>query len=150
MQWQRNTMNSITSIQHFIIFFYSNSYSTTRWNSTYSNSPTTILATFRSTKSSNGLFENAVDSPINLRGALHDLPKNPKKFCPRFIYGETQTVEDHVKIFKEIFNWKQIANEDVVLYLFPYYLGEIVFNWYINFPPWCIGDWDTFKKKILE
>ena len=95
-------------------------------------------------------FGNAVDSPINLRGALHDLPKNPKKFCPRFIYGETRTAEDHVKVFKEICNRKKIANEDVVLHLFPYSLGEISFNWYMNLPPGCIGDWETFKKLFLE
>ena len=47
-------------------------------------------------------FANTVDSPINLRGALHDLPKNPEKFFPRFIYGETWTFEDHVIVFKEI------------------------------------------------
>ena len=80
-------------------------------------------------------FTNVVDSPINLRGALHDLPKNPEKFCPGFIYGETRATKDHVKVFKEICNRKKIANEDVVLRLFPYSLGEIAFNWYMNLPP---------------
>lgn len=51
-------------------------------------------------------FANVVDSPINLQGPLNDLPKNPKKFCPRFIYKETQKTKDHIKDFKEICNWK--------------------------------------------
>ena len=51
-------------------------------------------------------FANVVDSPINLTGALHDLLKNPKNFFPRFIYEEARTVEDHIKVFKEICNRK--------------------------------------------
>ena len=95
-------------------------------------------------------FANAVNSPINLTGPLHDLPKNPEKFCPRFIFGETRTAEDHVKVFKEVCNRKQIANEDVVLRLFPNSLGEVAYNWYVNLPPGCIGNWDTFERLFLE
>lgn len=45
---------------------------------------------------------------------------------------------------------QKIANEDVVLRLFPYSLGEVSYNWYINLPPGCIRDWETFEKLFLE
>ena len=38
----------------------------------------------------------------------------------------------------------------MILHVFLYSLGEVTFNCYINFPPRCIGDWDTFKKLFLE
>ncbi len=45
---------------------------------------------------------------------------------------------------------RSALHEDVVLRLFPYSLGEIGFNWYVNLPLGCIGDWDIFKKSFLE
>ena len=53
-------------------------------------------------------------------------------------------------MIKEICNKKQITNEDVVLHLFPYSLGEVSYNWYVNLPPGCIRDWENFDKSFLE
>jgi hypothetical protein len=38
----------------------------------------------------------------------------------------------------------------VVIFLFPYSLREVSFNWYANLPPRCVKDWDTFQKLFLE
>lgn len=95
-------------------------------------------------------FANAIDSPIKLQGALNDLPKNPKKLCPRFIYEETRIAKDHIKVSKEICNQKQVQQENVVLCLFPYSLGEVAFNWYVNLPPGCIQNWITFEIFFLH
>ena len=38
----------------------------------------------------------------------------------------------------------------MVLHLFPYSLGEVSFNWYVNFLQRCIEDWDTFEKLFLK
>ena len=45
-------------------------------------------------------FANAQDSPIDLQGLLYELPKNPDKFSLRYVYKESQTTEDHIKVFK--------------------------------------------------
>lgn len=95
-------------------------------------------------------FFNAQSSPLNLTRPLHDLPKNLEKFCPWFIYGESRTAEDHIKIFKEICNRNQIQHMDVVCHLFPYTLGEMAFNWYLNLPPASIRDWNYFERNFLE
>ena len=39
---------------------------------------------------------------------------------------------------------------DVVCRLFPYTLGEMVFNWYLNLPPASIRDWNSFERFFLE
>ena len=36
----------------------------------------------------------------------------------------------------------------MVLHLFPYSLGEVSFNWYVNLPLGCVGHW-TLLKIIL-
>jgi hypothetical protein len=38
----------------------------------------------------------------------------------------------------------------VVLYLFPYSLGEVSFNWYMNFLLGYIQNWAAFEKLFLE
>ena len=48
-------------------------------------------------------FSNAQDSIIILQGQLHELHKNPMKSYPRFIYGETQTIEDYMLRFPNKF-----------------------------------------------
>ena len=49
-------------------------------------------------------FVNAQYSPMQV--PLHDITKNPKKFTPRYFYEESRMMEDHIKIFKEIYNTK--------------------------------------------
>ena len=49
-------------------------------------------------------FANIQDSPISLQAPLHDLLKNPNKFSPTYIYEESKTTEDDIKVFREIYN----------------------------------------------
>lgn len=95
-------------------------------------------------------FANAQDSPISLQGKFHDLLENPDKFTPRYIYEESKTAEDHIKVFKEICNRKQVQHEDVVVRLFPYTFGKMSFQWYLNMPPACITDWASFESRFLD
>ena len=46
-------------------------------------------------------FSDAQDSPINFQGQLNEFTKNPDKLTPRYVYEESRTVEDHIKVFKE-------------------------------------------------
>ena len=39
---------------------------------------------------------------------------------------------------------------DVVCHLFPYTLGEMAFNWYLNLPLTSIRDWNSFERIFLE
>lgn len=78
-------------------------------------------------------FENAQSSPLNIQGKIHQLPKNPEKFCPCFIYGESRTAEEHVHAFKELCNRKEISHQVIMCRLFPYTQGEFSYNWYLNF-----------------
>ena len=39
---------------------------------------------------------------------------------------------------------------DMVCCLFPYTLGEMAFNWYLNLPPASIRDWNSFERIFLE
>ena len=95
-------------------------------------------------------FANIQDSPISLQPPLHDLPKNPDKFSPRYIYKESRIVEEHTKVFKEIYNRKQVQHEDVVIRLFPYTFGEIAFQWHVHLAPTCITNWTSFEGLFLE
>lgn len=45
-----------------------------------------------------------VESVVILHGQLHDLHKKPMKLYPRFIYGETQTIEDYMLRFPNKFS----------------------------------------------
>ena len=78
------------------------------------------------------------------------MPKNPDKFAPSYIYEESRIVEEYMKVFKELCNLKQVQHEDVVVYLFPYTLGEIAFQCYIHLPLACITDWASFEGLFLE
>ena len=95
-------------------------------------------------------FANMQDSPITLKPLLHDLPKNLDKFASRYIYEESRTTEDHIKVFREIYNWKKVQHKDVVIHLFTCTFGEISFQWYVHLPPTCITNWASFDSLFLE
>ena len=95
-------------------------------------------------------FENTQDSPISLQPLLHNLSKNPIKFAPRYIYEESKMVEEHIKVFKELCNRKQVQHENVVIRLFPYTFGEIEFQWYVHLSPACITNWASFEGLFFE
>ena len=59
-------------------------------------------------------------------------------------------MEEHIKVFKDICNQKQIEHKDVVIQLFPYTLGEMIFQWYVHLPPGYITDWASFEGLFLE
>ena len=45
---------------------------------------------------------------------LHKLPKNPKKWLPRFDLDDRIPVEDHIKSFMQAIRLRNVIHEDVV------------------------------------
>jgi hypothetical protein len=53
-----------------------------------------------------------------ISGVLHDLPKHPKKFLPKFDPEKKDLFEDHVKNFISSIRLQNVQHEDVVCRLF--------------------------------
>lgn len=41
-------------------------------------------------------------SPLGtILGGIHDLTKNLERFCPKYMHGESRSVEEHIQVFKD-------------------------------------------------
>ena len=63
------------------------------------------------------------------------MPKNLEHFCSKFFVNDVNhTADEHIKIFEDALQNRNVQDEDVACRLFPYSLGEESFYWYINLP----------------
>jgi hypothetical protein len=53
-------------------------------------------------------------------GALHDMPKHPEKFLPKFDPDSKYFSSNHIKNFMLAVRLMNVRHEDVVCKLFPY------------------------------
>ena len=53
------------------------------------------------------------------------MPKNPEHFCSKFFVNDVnRTADEHIKIFEDALQNRNVQDEDVACRLFPYSLGE--------------------------
>ena len=78
------------------------------------------------------------------------MAKNPEKFCPKYIHGESRSAEEHIQAFKDACTRAQIAHHDVVCRLFPYSLGDMAYNWYLNLPQGSILSWIDLENAFIN
>jgi len=57
---------------------------------------------------------------VTILEVLHDLPKHPENFIPKFDLERKDSVEDHVKKFMSAIRFKNVWHEYVVHRLFPH------------------------------
>lgn len=83
--------------------------------------------------------------------AYHDMPKSLEHFCTKFYVNDVnRTAEEHIKVFEDTLQNRDIQHEDVACRLFSYSLGEEAFYWYINLPVDSIGTWQQMKDTFLS
>ena len=64
-------------------------------------------------------------SPIATFAAYNNMPKNPNYFCSKFFVNDlTHTADEHIKIFEDALQNRNVQDEDVACRLFPHSLGE--------------------------
>ena len=62
-------------------------------------------------------------SPISFQ-QYHDLPKDPPRFCSKFIVNDpNHTIDEHIKVFEDALCNRRILHEDVACRLVLYSLG---------------------------
>lgn len=76
---------------------------------------------------------------------LHPLPKNPKRWLPKYNTNDVLTLEEHIHNFMLEINLKGVTKEDVVSRIFPYTFEGVIAAWYFSLPNGFIKDWDTFE-----
>lgn len=79
------------------------------------------------------------------------MPKNPEHFCSKFFVNDVKCIaNEHIRIFEDVLQNKNVQDEDVACRLFPYSLGEEAFYWYINLPSNSIQNWQQLKDPFLR
>lgn len=82
--------------------------------------------------------------------AYHDMQKNREHFCSKFYINDVNhTTEENIKVFEDTLKNRYIQHEDVTCRLFPYFLDEEVFYWYINLSVDYVGTWQQMKDTFL-
>ena len=56
------------------------------------------------------------------------MPKNPEHFFPKFFVNDANhIVDEHIKIFEDVLQNRNVQEEDIACRLFSYSLGEEAF-----------------------
>lgn len=89
-------------------------------------------------------------SPLKAFTIYRDMPKNLEHFYYKFHVNDINcTADEHIKIFEDTLQNRNIQNEDVAYKLFLYSLGEEAFYWYINLSVDSIATWQQMKDTFL-
>ena len=86
---------------------------------------------------------------VNMPAPLHALPDAPEKWLPKFNPDEGTQAEEHINNFMLAVNLKGVAEEDVVVRLFPYTLHGSAGSWYFSLPSGSITSWTIFQEQFL-
>ena len=87
--------------------------------------------------------------PLNLAAPLHDFPKNPEKFLPKFGPRKGVSIEDHLRIFYLSLNLLNVKDEDVVCIIFQYTFEPKAYSQYFSLQANSIVNWDDFETAFL-
>jgi hypothetical protein len=71
-------------------------------------------------------------------GPKHTLPKNPKKWSPKFDPDSKQSTEDHIKKSLLVVRLKNFEHKDVICIFFPYTFEGNASTWYFTQQPQTI------------
>ena len=74
---------------------------------------------------------------------------HPEKWLPKFNPDNGLLVGEHINNFMLSINLNGVAEEDIVVRLFPYTLQEAVGSWYFSLPSGSINSWDAFQEQFL-
>jgi hypothetical protein len=90
-----------------------------------------------------------VPDAVFIPGILHDMPKHPEKFLPKFDPDRKDSAEDHVKKFLLSVRLQSIQHEDVVCWLFPLTFENRASTWFFSLEEASITDWRILKLSFL-
>jgi len=90
-----------------------------------------------------------VQSPLNLRGLLHDMPRHSEKHLPKFDSEKGTSADDHINNFYLSLQMMKVQYNGVACCLFPHTL-ENKATWYRSLPISSIQTWDEFRKSFLD
>jgi len=86
---------------------------------------------------------------VQMVAPIHDLPKHPEKWLPKFNPDDGLPAEEHLHNYMLGINLNGVVEEDCVVILFPYTLQGSASSWYFSLPPGSITNWDMFEEKFL-
>ena len=87
---------------------------------------------------------------MSVLGDQHRLPKNPKKWLPKYNPDDKIPVEDHIKTFMQAIRLRNVIYKDVVCRLFPYTFEGKASTWYFALEARAIPSWDVFAKIFTQ
>jgi hypothetical protein len=64
--------------------------------------------------------------------AIHQLPKHPEKFLPKFEPDKNDFAIDHIKNFKLTIRLMDVEHDDSIYRLFPYTFENKYSTWYVS------------------
>ena len=73
-----------------------------------------------------------------------------EKWIPKFNPDEISFAKDHINTFMQAIILRNVANEDVLLKLFPYSFEGYASTWYFYLEYGFINSWDEFEKFFLQ
>lgn len=89
-------------------------------------------------------------SPLDLLGPLHDMPRHPEKHLPKFDLEKGTLVEDHIRNFYLSLQIMRVQTDDVTCRIFPHTLEKKMATWYRSLPNASIISWDQFRRIFLQ
>jgi len=75
-----------------------------------------------------------VGDVLAIPGRIHNLPRHPKKFLPKYDPETSGSPEYHVKKFIHAIRLMHVQHADVVCGLFLYMFENLDSTWYFNLP----------------
>jgi hypothetical protein len=87
---------------------------------------------------------------LSLSRPVHNLPRHPKKFLPKFDPETYGFPKDHIKKFILAIKLMNVLHEEMVCRIFPYTLENSASTWYFNLPVGSINSWTKFQKYFLD
>jgi len=89
------------------------------------------------------------EGALNLAKPLHEIPRKPKKFLPKFNPDKPCSLEDHIKSLFLATCLLFVRYEYVVCRIFPYTFAGKATTWYFILPLDYITSWEDFEKDFI-
>jgi hypothetical protein len=87
---------------------------------------------------------------IFILGVLHDIPKHPEKFLPKFDPKRKESVEDHVKKLLLSIRIQNINHGYVLCRIFPHTFENKSTTWFYSLDEASITSWRIFETIFLN
>jgi len=82
---------------------------------------------------------------LAIYGILDEILKECREWLPKFKGAANQNANDHIDDFFWTMISKGIEDDDIILMLFDLSFKGKVRDWYLNFPPRSINDYEKFE-----